>query len=694
MTLPSLPRALSERFEIIGKLGEGGMGVVFHARQRHLDRHVALKICASPLPEDAERFRVEVRALAALDHPAIVRVYEADLDGDQPYVVMELVAGESLAARLARGPLAVDESLRIALAIAEGLAHAHQLGIIHRDVKPPNVLLTFGGEPRLTDFGIAKFLGTRTSAGGLTKTGMVVGSPHYISPEQIRGEGAGTASDTYGLGATLFEMLTGRPPFPGDATAKVLLAHLEQPAPVPSSLVPGISPAVDELVAMLLDKDPRKRPVDGSKSVEVIRRAQAGDSPRGTKNTRRMTKNPIAAVPAQVARPSHARIWAAAAAAFLAGGLVFGIALRPRRPLPEPSPPSRTAQAAEPEPSEGSDREIVAKPLDKRAARVAALMSVLNKPLSVRIPIDGGTALALVTDAAIAMDVFIPPPPVAGMELSVKMRPRLVAPAVSVRVNGGDPITATATGRGEEAAYRLPVTLRTGRNRLEVRPTGGGGLGSTLDHAELKPLGPWPLLRPARNPDEEELQGELRALEELSEKKAWESPPESVAACRKILEKHPRRLSARCRLAGSLHRAGKLSEALDEFEVALVAVPERMWTWCDLGAALRDQRRFDEARRVLVHALRMSPGEAWLWNNLGRLERACGKPREAATFYRTAVEVWPKEVSHHIELGEVLVEVGDRKAAGEAYTRALAIAPGDARLLERLGELSFSLPSN
>jgi serine/threonine protein kinase len=248
-------------FEVLGVLGEGGMGVVYRARQSKLDRLVALKVIrAGPHagPQEVRRFRREAKAIAHLHHPNIVQVYQVGEQDGQAYLALELVGGGSLAERLHGTPLSTRRSAELTLALARAVQHAHEQGILHRDLKPANVLLAEDGTPKITDFGLAKRLDVAAS---LTPTGAILGTASYMAPEQADGLGkeVGPATDVYGLGAILYECLTGRPPFKGH-TVLDTLEQVRQHDPVPpTALRPGLSPALETICLKCLEKDPRHR---------------------------------------------------------------------------------------------------------------------------------------------------------------------------------------------------------------------------------------------------------------------------------------------------------------------------------------------------------------------------------------------------------------------------------------------------
>ncbi len=273
-------------FEITALLGEGGMGSVYRATDAD-GREVALKVLQPALARDKEfllRFKREAAALAAVRHPGVARFYESGVDGDSVWYSMELVEGESLSARIADGPLPVKDALAIAATVADALDEAHRSGVIHRDVKPSNVILSPGGA-KLTDFGIARRLeGTR-----LTTSGRVMGSLPYMPPEQVRGEALGAASDIYALGALLFEMLTATLPFDGSDEETLATRILTEPAPLASRRRLGLPPALDLLLVRMLAKDPALRLPSAADAAARLREIADGRQPAAVKGERRET---------------------------------------------------------------------------------------------------------------------------------------------------------------------------------------------------------------------------------------------------------------------------------------------------------------------------------------------------------------------------------------------------------------------
>ncbi len=250
---------LNHRYEILEKLGEGGMATAYRGRDRVLGRVVAIKVMRPELAADAEflsRFRREARAAAGITHEHIAGVYDTGNDGIHHYIVMEYVEGESLRDRLRReGPLPLGEALRIATETASALEAAHAAGIIHRDIKPHNILLGREGQVKVSDFGIARAM----TAAGHTDTGRIVGTVNYVSPEQARGEAVGPQADVYSLGVTLFEMLAGRPPFEGNDRLAVLHKHIYDRPPLVSMFRRGLPAEAESVVDHALEKDLGRR---------------------------------------------------------------------------------------------------------------------------------------------------------------------------------------------------------------------------------------------------------------------------------------------------------------------------------------------------------------------------------------------------------------------------------------------------
>ncbi|MCC7374375.1 MAG: serine/threonine protein kinase [Verrucomicrobiales bacterium] len=248
-------------YDLVEKIAQGGMGLVFKARQRRLKRWVAVKVVsggALALPDFVKRFRTEAEAAAALDHPNIVPIYEVGEAGGQPFFSMKLLEGGTLVDRAHGTALPPAEAAALMVKVARAVHFAHQRGVLHRDIKPNNILLDTAGEPYLTDFGLAKLVEQDST---LTHTIAVLGTPSYMSPEQARGEARilTTAADVYGLGAVLYELLVGQPPFAGGTSLDTVRMVLEKEPKRPSALNPAVDRDLETICLKCLEKDPRHR---------------------------------------------------------------------------------------------------------------------------------------------------------------------------------------------------------------------------------------------------------------------------------------------------------------------------------------------------------------------------------------------------------------------------------------------------
>ncbi len=253
-------KLLKNRYRIIKKIGSGGMATVYKAEDTLLDRNVALKILRPQFTDDEDfinRFRKEAKAAARLTHPNVVNIFDVGMEDDHHYIVMEYIYGKTLKQLIVdNAPLPVEEAVGIAKEISESLQHAHKNNIIHRDIKPHNILITSEGRVKVTDFGIARAASETTVT---HQTGTILGSAHYFSPEQARGGFTGEKSDIYSLGIVLYEMLTGEIPFTGDTPVAVAFKHLQEDPPLPSELNSNVPQSIEKITLKALEKKQANR---------------------------------------------------------------------------------------------------------------------------------------------------------------------------------------------------------------------------------------------------------------------------------------------------------------------------------------------------------------------------------------------------------------------------------------------------
>ena len=322
---------LNDRYELGATLGAGGMARVVEAHDRVLDRRVAVKLLRDDIATDPsirERFLREARTAAKFNHPNAVAVYDTGQDGRQPWIVMELIRGEDLSRRLTiSGRLDESDAVRITDAVLAALEAAHRDGMVHRDVKPANIMLLDDGGVKLADFGIAKSV--QEAAAGMTATGQIIGTAKYLSPEQVEGRAATPASDVYATGVVLYEMLSGEPPFTGDSAIAIALAHTRDPIPDIRRAAPGISAPLAAVVERSLAKDPAERFSDAGE----MRRALGGHHAAPTAVLAADTPTQVlpprrrASEAAPPPRSSMPWVLAALALIVIAGGLLLANAI-------------------------------------------------------------------------------------------------------------------------------------------------------------------------------------------------------------------------------------------------------------------------------------------------------------------------------------------------------------------------------
>ena len=262
---------LGERYEVLSKLGAGGMADVYKGKDHMLNRYVAIKVLKKEYREDEDfvkKFRSEAQAAAGLMNPNIVNVYDVGEDRGLYYMVMELVEGITLKEYIQKkGRLSTKEVISISIQMCTGIEAAHRHHIIHRDIKPQNIIISKEGKVKVTDFGIARAVNSNTISSN------AMGSVHYVSPEQARGGFCDMKSDIYSAGITIYEMVTGKVPFDGDSTVAVAMKHLQEIITPPSEFAPDMSPALEKIILKCTQKSPDRRYQDVSLLIQDLKRA-------------------------------------------------------------------------------------------------------------------------------------------------------------------------------------------------------------------------------------------------------------------------------------------------------------------------------------------------------------------------------------------------------------------------------------
>ena len=264
---------INDRYQIIKTLGEGGMANVYLAHDTILDRNVAVKVLRGDLANDEKfvrRFQREALSASSLSHPNIVEMYDVGEDDGQYYIVMEYVDGKTLKQVLkARGRLSVPEVVDIMLQLTDGMAHAHDAYIIHRDIKPQNIMILSNGMIKITDFGVA----TALNSTQLTQTNSVMGTVHYLPPEQAQGKGSTIRSDIYSMGIMMYELLTGLVPYKGDNAVEIALKHLKEPLPSVRKKDPSIPQSIENVILKATAKNPKNRYTDAREMHQDLKTA-------------------------------------------------------------------------------------------------------------------------------------------------------------------------------------------------------------------------------------------------------------------------------------------------------------------------------------------------------------------------------------------------------------------------------------
>ncbi len=706
-------------YRVLRELGQGGMGTVVLAEDTRLGRHVALKtVSGDQAGTSGGRAQLldEARAAAALTHPAIAAVHDVIEHDGNIAIVFELVEGQTLAARLAKGPLPEDQAIAVAVQIADALAVAHGARVLHRDLKPSNIMLAPGGVVKILDFGIARFrpVGQPAPAGNEGGDGFM-GTPGYVAPEQWTGKPVDERADLYALGVVLFEMLTGKRPFAESEPFTLALAAIDRIARRVSSLRPGVSPALDKLVARLLAADPALRPPRARVVADELRQLQAPPPPPPPppwkavasaalllaavvagglwwwqRPVRLDVANPVIAVlPVANQTGDDANDYLAAG---VADSLVTSLAS-----FPTVTTLSRAMVAEARE--RLSTPSAVARDL---GATLVVDGSVQRQANQLRISLsliwpDGRVAWADAAEGPVR-DVFAIQARLAGAlgsALSVQMSADDVTRLQTPPTSNASALDAYWRGRAALERRDAPGNLQ----RAEVAFNEALRLDSRFVDAHAA-LGEtfWELYNLTRDQSyaDRAVQASATAVTLSPDVPAVRLAlgitltnsgrhAEAVQELQRTLAMRPNDDEARRYLGKALAGLGRLDEAVAEWRKALAIRPNNWQVLSDMGRALYQGGRYEDAEQAYQQLVALQDNNVIGLQMLGTVNQIQGHRDQALAYYRRANAIRPTPQAYS-NIGALLHAAGDFPQAVEAYRQAIAVRPNAAATHRNLGD--------
>jgi tetratricopeptide (TPR) repeat protein len=654
-------------YKIIEKIGEGGMGVVYKAHHTRLDKVVALKFLPSHLSSSAEaktRFIHEAKTASALDHPNICTIHDIDESPDGGmFIAMAHYEGETLRARLERGPLEVDKALDIVAQIVSGLSEAHDRGIVHRDVKPANILITKKGEAKILDFGLAKLAG-RTK---VTKTGSTIGTVSYMSPEQARGEDVDARSDIFSLGSVMYEVLTGHPPFPGDHDAAILYRIVnEEPAPL-SRHRPSLPSGLQGVIERTLQKKASERYSSMTDLLGDLRAIQAGvaTSP-GIRRRRKI----------------GARTGMVAAMVLVAIGGYLGY----QRFWPTPKHPAAMfrdktlvvavtpfwGQNAE-EVEEGRvmqaliERQLFAELGSEQDVKILGRKEVTDIPRSH----DEAKALGRGLGASVVLwgEVLV-------LRSEVEIQPYMT---VVRRMESALPAASPDAMRASLSES----------NQLDLRRSKAADLGNVAllvagTFYRLKdPDKALSLLQRISPPTAMSLVGQGRVF---SDRNDW---AEAERMFRRAIELDSTDAYAHTGMGGVCFSLGKYDEARVWYEKAIDLDPRYRNPYAEMGRVCSVQGNYDEAIPWYQKAIDIDPDYAYSYYSMGDAHSSLGKYDEAILWFRKAIDIDPNDASPYFLMGLAHDSQGEHEEAITWFQKAIDLDPAFANPYLGIGYANY-----
>jgi len=614
------------RYRILGLLGKGGMGEVYQAEDTRLGRRVALKFLPpdSLTDQDKQRFLHEAQAAAAIRHPNICPIYDIEEADGRVFIAMAYLEGETLSRRIGRGPLAIPQAVEIAVQVARGLEKAHEQGIVHRDIKSSNIIVSPDGHVSILDFGLA----LRSGAARVTRAGFAVGTPVYMSPEQARGLELDGRTDIWSLGVVLFEMLTGKVPFERDHPEGLAYAIISEAPPSVTTLRPETPPDLEKILEIALAKQPKARFDGAGAMAAALERARLSDLPTRT----------MLMAPTHAGEGKRYAIAALALAALLGGGVFAYEKWR----APAPAAPAATAPVVASDPRTVALLPLEASGTDERVRTIAdGLVEILTAGLS-GLEQPGGKIIA------------IP---------AAEIRRRGIATALEARRIYGAQLAVTGNIQQSGETFRVTLELVD-----TARP--GAVASRTFDYDPATPV-------PSRD----------RAIAQLAELVGVSFTPAAQRLVAADNTAAPQAYASYLEGRGLLARydvRGNIDKAIATFKRAVALDPKYALARTGLGEAYWRKARADADKESLRLALEnaekavsLDPGLAIVHSTLGAIYGTTGREQDAIRELRNAIQLAPSNAEAPRELARVYSNLGRFADAEALYMQATKSRPTD-----------------